>query len=91
MRALYLGSSFLAIAIASSGLAWLAALNAGLSGVVGFIYAALGFFWVMAWIIDEPMQAYLRCDENSYNGALLGFAAAAIFGGLARLCLRLLT
>lgn len=91
MRALYLSSSFLAIAIASSGLAWLAMLNAGLSGVVGFLYSAVGFAWVLAWIVDEPVQQYLRCDEDSYNGAMVGFAAAVIFGGLARLCLKLLT
>jgi len=91
MRALHLASSFLAIAIASSALTWLAGLGGGLPGLVAFIYALIAMAYVACWMIDGPIQQYLGLDEEAYSGAIVGAALATLIGGLARPCLTLLT
>lgn len=91
MRVLHLASCFLWLAIISSGLAWLGGINAGLFGVCSFLYVLGALAWIAIWIIDEPIQQYLRVSEETYNGALLGGAIAVVLGGLARPCLILLT
>jgi hypothetical protein len=84
---MHLVSLALLVCIASSGLAWLAALAPGLGGLVTFIYALTGVAWVACWLLDEPIQGYLGVEEMFYQACLMGFAIAAVLGGMARLCL----
>ncbi|MDJ0674385.1 MAG: hypothetical protein QNJ36_03115 [Calothrix sp. MO_167.B42] len=80
-KLIHLGSYFLTGCIASSALGWVGLLHPALAAPVGIIYIVLLLLWLLAWITDDAVSAFLKLELKDYYAILIAIAVAVVFGG----------
>lgn len=81
-KLIHLGSYFLTGCIASSMLAWVGFLHPVFHIPVVSVYLICGILWLLGWLTDDAVAAWLKIPLTDYYAVLIALFVAIALGGV---------